>query len=299
MADSKPSSSTQKRIEAINRARDALVEKIRGANSVTESESLAVGSSLGAIVEEAKAHAIESRRTLEEYAQTGLVSQMAQQNELLSSFLSVIERHITAQARTALTAAEQVNRIVGLGQAIARVTVQAKMLALNATIEASRMGAAGAAFHVISQEMKQFSQAVNDTSSLVQELAEQLLRTIPEMAQIADVMKGAAADFKVKAQAQIVDLGRTSESLSTTVKGSLNASEARLEKVLSLSYEALSHLQFQDTVAQSLLSCERILQHLSDEMKASDVADFEDSDSSPLVTPAADSEVEAGEILLF
>ncbi len=299
MVDSQLTSSAQKRIEAINRARDALVDKIRGANSVTESESLAVGTSLGAIVEESKAHAIESRRTLEEYAQTGLVSQMAQQNELLSSFLSMIERHITAQARTALTAAEQVNRIVGLGQAIARVTVQAKMLALNATIEASRMGTAGAAFHVISQEMKQFSQSVNETSSLVQELAEELLRTIPEMAQIADIMKDAAAEFKVKAQAQIVDLGRTSESLSATVKGSLNASEARLEKVLSLSYEALSHLQFQDTVAQSLLSCERIIQHLADEIQTPEESSCDDIDSSPATTSETDAEVEAGEILMF
>ena len=53
----------------------------------------------------------------------------------------------------------------------------------------------------------------------MQELAEELLRIIPEMAQIADTMKSAASDFTVQAQAQIRDLAKTSESLSATVQG--------------------------------------------------------------------------------
>jgi len=298
MFDDDSPCNTEKRVDVINRARDALIERIRKANSITEAESLAVGQSLGAIVEEAKAHAKESRRTLEDYAQTGLVRQMAHQNELLSSFLAVMESHINAQVRAAVAATEQVNRIVGLGQSIARVTVQAKMLALNATIEASRMGEAGAAFHVISQEMKQFSQAVNGTSCLVQELGEELLRTIPEMARIADTMKDASGDFAVKAQAQISDLAKTSESLSTVVQGSLKSSDARLDTVLSLSYEALSHLQFQDPVAQQLVGCERIINGLAQEIQSLEMGGAEDFDSSP-TSSLAKEEVEAGEILMF
>ena len=299
MPDDESSFITEKRIEAVNRARDAFVERIRNANAITENESLAVGKSLGAIVEEAKAHASESRRTLEDYAEAGLVRQMSHQNELLSSFLGVMEGHINAQVRAALTATEQLNRIVGLGQAIGRVTVQAKMLALNATIEASRMGEAGAAFHVISQEMKQFSQSVNGTSCLVQELAEELLRIIPEMAQIADVMKSAASDFTVKAKAQISDLAKTSENLSATVQTSLKSGDARLDKVLSLSYEALSHLQFQDPVAQQLVSCERIINGLANEIDALERGHDQECDSSTNATSSGDSDVEAGEILMF
>jgi hypothetical protein len=80
------------------------------------------------------------------------------------------------------------------------------------------------------------------------------------------------------------------------------AGESRLQQILKLSYEALSHLQFQDTVAQSLLGCQGQMAQAINEverwMKSGDEG-FVDAQVAAQTTAEEASTIESGDVMLF
>jgi methyl-accepting chemotaxis protein len=289
-------------IESLERHRDTIIQRIRETNGITEREVLAVGDSLKLIVDEARAYVADSRNTLEEFASTSVSDMLERHGAVMSSFVDTIKAQVSAQGAAAQQATEHTNRIVELGRTIERVTMESKILALNANIQARRLGIQGESFQVIAQEMKHFSESVNDANKTVQALAEGLLDVLPRILSLAADMRKTSESFSVDINQRVVEVAQTNSAMKAQVAESMAAGESRLQQILKLSYEALSHLQFQDTVAQSLLGCQGQMAQAINEverwMKSGDEG-FVDAQVAAQTTAEEASTIESGDVMLF
>jgi methyl-accepting chemotaxis protein len=290
-------------IESLERHRDAIIQRIRETNGITEREVLAVGDSLKRIVDEARAYVSDSRNTLEEFASTNVSDMLERHGAVMSSFVETIKTQVSAQGAAAQQATEHTNRIVELGRTIERVTMESKILALNANIQARRLGVQGESFQVIAQEMKHFSESVNDANKTVQALAEGLLDVLPRILMLAANMRKTSESFSVDINQRVVEVAQTNSAMKTQVAESMAAGETRLQQILKLSYEALSHLQFQDTVAQSLLGCQgqmnRSLQEVEQWLKSGDEGFTKATEIETEKSREEPSLIESGDVMLF
>lgn len=287
-------------IESLRQHREAILAKIRDANGMTEREVLAVGESLRLIVDEARAYVTDSRKTLEEFASTSPAAMLERHSATMKSFINTMQTQVAVQSKSAKLATNQINRIVELGRAIDRVTMESKILALNANIQARRLGVAGESFLVIAQEMKQFSESVNAANKGVAELAEGLLGVLPRIESVASDMRKTSEEFSTNIDDRVAAVASINAAMKQQVADGMASGETRLQQILKLSYDALSHLQFQDPMAQALLSCDGDMKeclHLAERWmtEGDGCVKQEESESER----PADSSIEAGEVMLF
>jgi methyl-accepting chemotaxis protein len=224
---------------------------------MTEREVLAAGESLRQIVDEARTFVASSQKALEDVASASVTEMLERHRTLMTGFIEAMQVQVAVQSQAAQQATDQINRIVELGRNIQHVTMESRMLALNANIQARRLGDAGKAFQVIGQEMKQFSEGVSEANNGVQALAENLLDVLPRIQDQAAKARELAKQFSIEINARVAEVSLASAQMKERIAESMAAGEARLQQILKLSYEALSHLQFQDPVAQALLACDR------------------------------------------
>lgn len=234
-----------------------VLERIRGVNKLTESEVLSVGDALQRIVKEARAHVDATRETLSEIANdrsdesvTGLVSRQASRSE---HFLGRVELLIAQQGSHADHAVTLTRRIAELGERVSSIAFQSRLLSLNASVEAARMNGQGAAFGVISVEMKRLSDAVEEANKGVAELANELTDALPNIARVGNELLQCSQGFRHELEAGLREIQDATSALKSTIGNSLSDGDKRIDRVISESNSALSHLQFQDVCAQSLL----------------------------------------------
>jgi hypothetical protein len=155
--------------------------------------------------------------------------------------------------------------------------------------------------------MKHFSESVNDANKTVQELAKGLLTVLPRISVIASDMRKTTERFTSDMHNRVAEVSDANAATKERVAASMAAGEARLQQILTLSYEALSHLQFQDTIAQSLLGCQTPLKHLLQEVEqwisGASVVPTYDSGVLPIQAPQPESDaeplLESGDVMLF
>jgi hypothetical protein len=240
-----------------------VLERIQGVNKLTESEILSVGDALQRIVKEAQAHVEATRGTLSAIAGdrsdesvTGLVSRQASRSE---HFLSRVEALIAQQSRHAEHAVVLTKRIAELGDRVSNIAFQSRLLSLNASVEAARLSGQGAAFGVISVEMKRLSDAVEDANRGVADLASELTEALPNIAKVGNELLQCSNSFRQELNGGLQDIKDATSSLRSTIGDSMSDGDKRIDRVIHESNAALSHLQFQDVCAQSLLIIDKDL----------------------------------------
>lgn len=240
-----------------------VLERIQGVNKLTESEILSVGDALQRIVKEAQAHVDATRGTLSAIANdrsdesvTGLVSRQASRSE---HFLSRVEALIAQQARHAEHAVVLTKRIAELGDRVSNIAFQSRLLSLNASVEAARLNSQGAAFGVISVEMKRLSDAVEGANRGVADLASELTEALPNIAKVGNELLQCSNSFRQELTGGLQEIQQATSSLRATIGNSMSDGDKRIDRVIHESNAALSHLQFQDVCAQSLLIIDKDL----------------------------------------
>lgn len=240
-----------------------VLERIRGVNKLTESEVLSVGDALQRIVKEARAHVDATRSTLSKIANdrsdegvTGLVSRQASRSE---HFLGQVEALVAQQSSHADHAVTLTRRIAELGERVSSIAFQSRLLSLNASVEAARLNGQGAAFGVISVEMKRLSDAVEEANHRVAELANELTDALPNIARVGTELLHCSKGFRHELEAGLREIQDVTSALRSTIGNSLSDGDKRIDRVIHESNSALSHLQFQDVCAQSLLIIDKDL----------------------------------------
>jgi methyl-accepting chemotaxis protein len=235
--------------------REHLVKRVRSVNDTTSQEVREVAHFLQAVVVSARSYVGDSQRALGRLQGEGNDSigvLLSKQTEFLRKHSTEMSERAAAQDERARNAAAAAKSIADLAASIERLAGEARLLAVNARIESSRLGAHSAGFEVLASEMQRLSDVVASTNERVGELAERLGHDLPWIAQHARDFRRAMEDFTTTATMQLDETERGVLELRTQVQRASKMGGAVIEDILRNSHAALSHLQFQDVIAQDL-----------------------------------------------
>jgi methyl-accepting chemotaxis protein len=249
--------------EFLGVASQTTLERISHVNSMTGREVLNAGEAIERVVGEAQAHVHETREALGEAAGTdgraGVPELAVRQSEAIQEFLGTSQRLIAEQEVMAKHSERGCAKIAQLGAVIEGIAVQAKLLALNARIEATRLGAQGAALAVIASEMVRFSKEVGSANAAIAELAGALSHDLPRVTEHAEQLRTTTERFSARIGSELEEIREGGAALEKKLADAIQAGDERAQRIVHHAHAALSHLQFQDTCAQHLLSLEVIL----------------------------------------
>ncbi len=226
--------------EEIDRGRRQVEARVEAMRKLTEREILACGRVLSAIVETA--------RTIIADNDGALAAALARSDESTTRFIGEMQRDIQAQE-------DAVTQVLGLADAmqeavssIDSLSQYSDLLSINARIEAARLGDAGAGFAVIAEQTRQLSGTIRGAAERVGTAIGAVREGLPPVRERAGAMRERAREF-IETVVQEMKHG-SGEAASA-------AGAHRLETVMRLSNEALSHLQFQDPLVQELTAINR------------------------------------------
>ena len=170
----------------------------------------------------------------------------------------------TEDAAERSEALEQVETIMRVGTTINEVARSSKMLALNASIEAARLGSQGRSFVVIASQMQALSERVHESNQLVAEMAAKLLKLLPQIVDTSKDLKSRSDQFQTDFTQSVTTVRAGTQKLESALDSVLGSGDARLATILQRSQSALSHLQFQDPVAQRLMRVDASLKKVEE-----------------------------------
>lgn len=224
--------------------------RVRETNVTTEREVMAAAESASRVASVASGH-IENL-----HAVVGLVQR--QQGASLDGSTSAdarlreIAACVDLQQTSARHAISQAEKITEVARSVQKLANRASILSLNARIEAARSGNGSEGFAVIANEMKQLSTAINAANMSIGGLAHDLHSALPGLAEQATEIKLLSGQLSKELTDNLALVRERASRLSSEVSVALSGSDRALEQIVSASQDVLSHLQFQDTVAQGL-----------------------------------------------
>jgi methyl-accepting chemotaxis protein len=273
--------------------RSRVSARVLQLNQLTGDEVAAVASLLNEVVERARSYVSDSQRALAKidgHGHEGVGRLIGTQATMMREQVREMSGRAAAQDERARQAAAAAKTIADLAQSIERLASEARLLAVNARIESSRLGAHSAGFEVLASEMQRLSDEVAGANERVSELAARLGTDLPWIAQHARDLRGAMETFAVSAADRLEETERGVSALRLELTNVSRAGGVAMEDILKASRGALSHLQFQDVVAQELRLLDAKLRETHVEIAKELGAD----ESTIAEIPAAEYETEGG-----
>jgi len=222
--------------DEVERGRRQVGARVEGLRKLTEREILACGRVLSSIVETARGIIADT--------DDALSAAVKRSDETTTRFIGDMQRDIEAQEAA-------VAQVLGLADAmqeaissIDSLSEYSDLLSINARIEAARIGEAGAGFAVIAEQTRQLSGSIRGAAVRVGTAIGAVRAGLPPVRERATAMQERAREF-IEVVAREMKAGAREGAQA-------GDSGHRLESVMRLSNEALSHLQFQDPLVQEL-----------------------------------------------
>ena len=282
LADAAELRSLRKSMDA---CRADIERRVSDARSMSEQEVVAIGACIKTIVDDAKAYVADIQQQRLSRARSEQESAT-----MVRDMIGAVHR----QEATVEKAMTQSSAILKAGRDVQAMASATRLLSLNARVEASRLGDQGSSFSVIADEMRQLSHAVQTTNNSVANMAKQLERLLPEISEQARVIQSQFEQFIQHVERQMQDAGIDD--------GEGAEGNPVIEKIMASAYEALSHLAFQDPMAQSLgrimASIDRLRSDMDRLSAPGDAPIDDDVDAEPMSAEES-ADIEAGEIMLF
>jgi methyl-accepting chemotaxis protein len=254
--------------ENLAQFREHLIERVREVNAMTEKEVMGAADDVHTIFGAASAQIAQLRTLLgggkdaQGESNVGgdeLSASIDEELKSVAEFAAELNREVTEQLRLTRAAEKSLSDITSAAAQVGTFANRAKMLALNARIEASRDSQNSRGFAVIADQMKELSRGVAETNASIQELARVMATLLPGIVHGANSMHTRSRDFSDKLQLAMRSIGEQSNARRREVAAAVDQSDQALSQIVSSSQSALSHLQFQDAVAQGLMRLDAAL----------------------------------------
>jgi hypothetical protein len=241
--------------------RATTMGRVREATAVMSREVMAAASSVARAVDGIYQHMGDVRSMLASVEGTdgngGVAAALERHGTVLSHFSRSIANEASRQEAVASRAKEQIALIARAASDTANLTSAARLLALNARVEASRTHPSGAAFGVIAREMQQLAEQISRTNSIIDDVSRRLREDLPVVAESAQTLKKSAEGLREDLGASATEAEAQIHQLRALVRDAVARGDEDIGKILAASQDAMSHLQFQDVVEQSLLRLDR------------------------------------------
>lgn len=239
--------------------RASLMQRINDVNATTGREVIAAAGSVAAVVDGASTHVRRVKEmvaTLDGGGGGGVAAAVARQSEVLRRFFESVARDIERQEVVAERAQQHLQRITKAASDTAHLASAARLLALNARIEAARVGGHGNCFSTIAGEMQHLAEQITRANEFIDGLAARLSRDLPEVASSARALRTSSEALSHDLSIATAEVEDETAAMRDIIHRMTEQSDHEMSYVISSSHEALSHLQFQDVVAQGLLRLE-------------------------------------------
>jgi methyl-accepting chemotaxis protein len=223
--------------------RQRVAERVDELKSLSERETLACGNVLSSIVDNVRDLISETDRTV--------AQAKARSDAATSRFIEGMQQDAGSQAAAVAEVLRLADGVEEAIRAINGLTQYSNLLAINARIEAARIGEQGRGFAVIAQHMRDLAITIRESADKVSTAIGAVRQGLPPVGARATSMQERTRSFVDEVAAQV-----KSASLQTD-RSADQAVHGRLDAVIELSNQALSHLQFQDPLAQNLSSIDR------------------------------------------
>lgn len=279
-------------LEELEQCREKVVERISKARQLTDSEVYAAGVALNEVVSHAQSYMKDMNERM---------STTAKGDDGIDASLEDIQRIVKTQESLVGEALENLAGIAKAGRQIREMSGASRLLALNARVESARFGGEGGrAFNVIADEMRELSQSVETTNTMVGRLAAQLQKALPNI-------QTQTRSMSESIKALVAEMEERNARLQAVFQSSIESGGEALESVLGSARQGLSHLQFQDLMIQDIEGIERLLLLAESKIADSLGVKVDSDDGAFLGTIGADLDEEAGgeyaidsgEVLLF
>jgi methyl-accepting chemotaxis protein len=222
----------------------------------------------------------------------------------VGNFASELTSQVGEQLRLTQAAEQSLSGISAAAAQVGNLANRAKMLALNARIEATRLAKGASGFAVIADEMKELSRGVAEANASIQEMARAMEELLPGIIRGANLMHDRSRVFSGDLASSMRKIADRSQARRQLVASAVEDSDRTLSTIVTASRAALSHLQFQDAVAQGLMRLDAAL--IETQQAVCDLAGL--GERRKEIAPAMHVEIggdkavaqkQAGEVLLF
>jgi methyl-accepting chemotaxis protein len=266
---------------AVRRALEELqgwaVRNVTSVNELSGKEVLAAGTALDGIVRQVREQAGETRSALANLASdddSSVASVIASQAESVTTHTASVHAALARQTQLADSAMQSLRQITSMAERVSKLAQSIRMLSLNARVEAARLGS-GSVFTVIAQEMTSMTNEVRLANTEIEQIVSDLQQALPQIAEQAHDARDQSDAFVGAMREHMARVDGAVGVLRNGVSATLRTNDERLGAVLSVSQEALSHLQFQDTAAQALqrieLDIARVTEQLCQHLESGDI----------------------------
>lgn len=287
--------------------RSTLMKRINDVNATTGREVIAAASSVAAVVDGATAHVKRVKEmvsTLDGERGGGVAAAVARQGEVLRRFFESVARDIERQEAVAERAQQHLQRITKAASDTAHLASAARLLALNARIEAARVGGHGNCFSTIAGEMQHLAEQITQANEFIDSLASRLSQDLPEVANSARALRTSSEDLSKDLSSATAEVEEETALMRDIIHRMTEQSDQEMAYLISSSHEALSHLQFQDVIAQGLLRIEAIFHDMQVEQATAldlpeAIADLPVPQHREIGGDKPVDQENAGEVLLF
>ena len=245
--------------------RTLLMQRINDVNATTMREVMDAASSVAAVVDGATAHVKRVKEmvaSLEGGGGGGVAAAVARQGEVLRRFFEAVSRDIARQEDASDRAQQNLKRIAKASSDTAHLASAARLLALNARIEAARVGGHGNCFSTIAGEMQHLAEQITQANEFIDSLASRLSQDLPEVAASARALRASSEELSSDLASATSEVEDETAAMRHVIRQLLEQSDHEMSALIHSSHEAMSHLQFQDVVAQGMLRIEPVLHDL-------------------------------------
>lgn len=245
--------------EGLSEFRALLMQRINDVNATTSREVIAAASSVAAVVDGATAHIRRVKEmvgSIDGHDGGGVAAAVARQSEVLRRFFESVSRDIARQESASDRAQQSLQRITKAASDTAHLASAARLLALNARIEAARVGGHGNCFSTIAGEMQHLAEQITQANEFIDSVAARMSKDLPEVALSARALRASSEDLSKDLSAATQEVERETDGMRDVIRRMMEQSDHEMSYLITSSHEALSHLQFQDVIAQGLLRLE-------------------------------------------
>jgi methyl-accepting chemotaxis protein len=248
--------------ESVDSEIAACAERVRGllaeATGLSEREVMAAGERIGAVKAEAREH-LEAlqvvARTFEsddKSSKGSLADAIAAQSRTVDDLISRLQAAHAVQSDAAASVAAAAVRIDRFVSVIGNIATGLHVLTLNARIEAARRGAQGTAFATIADSMRSLATDVQQANYGIGALSSDLTASAGAAQDVNATMVTLMEQAKLRFARDLGQVLQAFQGAQGTTELAARAGVERALRLVKLTDDLLSHLQFQDRMAQVL-----------------------------------------------
>ncbi len=238
---------------------------IQSATTLSEREVVAIGTRISEMNREAMGN-LDALEGLSGEFQTGEVGGRASleaavrgQASALDTFLSGLNDGLSRQRDATAGIVDVARKIREFVAGIEVVALDLRMLTLNVKLEAARWGARGAAFATVAGGMRELTTEVQRVNEQIGALAATLSSLVTRIVANERTMQELGQQLTDQVSQRMAELRSAYEITRRSTAHAVATGTERANNLVALSNGILTHLQFQDRMAQTLHEVEAVV----------------------------------------